>query len=45
VRGDRELADGDRVELYRPLRIDPREARRQLASLGRTMRDGVKDPD
>lgn len=36
-RGHR-LADGDRVELYRPLQIDPREARRQLAQSGRTMR-------
>jgi putative ubiquitin-RnfH superfamily antitoxin RatB of RatAB toxin-antitoxin module len=25
------LRDGDRVELYRPLRIDPREARRERA--------------
>ncbi|TVQ43493.1 MAG: RnfH family protein [Gammaproteobacteria bacterium] len=33
------LADGDRVELYRPLAIDPREARRQLARHRRTMRD------
>ena len=29
---------GDRVEIYRPLEIEPREARRQLASMGRTMR-------
>lgn len=28
---DAVLADGDRVELYRPLRIDPKEARRQRA--------------
>jgi uncharacterized protein len=28
---DRALADGDRVEIYRPLRIDPREARRWRA--------------
>ena len=35
---DRRLAAGDRVELYRPLEIDPREARRQLAEAGRTMR-------
>jgi putative ubiquitin-RnfH superfamily antitoxin RatB of RatAB toxin-antitoxin module len=28
------LADGDRVELYRPLQIDPKDARRQRA--GRT---------
>ena len=31
------LTDGDRVEIYRDLEIDPREARRQLALLGRTM--------
>jgi len=31
------LSDGDRVEIYRMLEIDPREARRQLALLGRTM--------
>ena len=29
---------GDRVELYRELEIDPREARRQLALVGQTMR-------
>lgn len=28
---DTRLADGDRVELYRPLRVDPREARRARA--------------
>lgn len=40
------LVDGDRVELYRPLAIDPREARRQLARHRRTMRDGLADsPD
>lgn len=26
------LADGDRVEIYRPLKIDPKEARRKAAS-------------
>ncbi|MCH7821697.1 MAG: RnfH family protein [Proteobacteria bacterium] len=31
------LRDGDRVEVYRQLKIDPREARRQLALAGRTM--------
>lgn len=31
------LSDGDRVEILRPLELDPREARRQLALLGRTM--------
>lgn len=33
------LRDGDRVEVYRPLAIDPREARRRLAERGLTMRD------
>jgi len=36
-----QLQSGDRVEIYRSLEIDPREARRQLALLGRTMRDEV----
>ncbi|HSG59531.1 MAG TPA: RnfH family protein [Woeseiaceae bacterium] len=35
---DHVLADGDRVEVYRPLEMDPREARRQLAQAGKTMR-------
>ena len=26
------VAEGDRVEIYRPLKIDPREARRERAS-------------
>jgi putative ubiquitin-RnfH superfamily antitoxin RatB of RatAB toxin-antitoxin module len=29
---DTRLADGDRVELYRPLKLDPKEARRKRAS-------------
>jgi hypothetical protein len=37
VERDHVLSDGDRVEIYRTLEIDPREARRQLALLGRTM--------
>ena len=32
---DRELQDGDRVEVYRPLKADPKEVRRQLAELER----------
>ena len=32
VSRDRPVGPGDRVELYRPLEIDPREARRQRAS-------------
>jgi hypothetical protein len=35
-RGQR-LQQGDRVEIYRPLAIDPREARRALAAQGRSM--------
>lgn len=31
------LRQGDRVEIYRPLTIDPREARRALAAQGRSM--------
>jgi putative ubiquitin-RnfH superfamily antitoxin RatB of RatAB toxin-antitoxin module len=28
---------GDRIELYRPLQIDPRDARRELAAAGMSM--------
>lgn len=31
------LADGDRVELYRPLPADPKETRRALAREGRSI--------
>ncbi len=31
------VKEGDRIEVYRPLLLDPREARRQLALAGRTM--------
>lgn len=37
------LSDGDRVELYRELQLDPREARRQLALLGQTMGGGSSE--
>ena len=40
---DRIVIDGDRVELYRPLELDPREARRQLALTGRTMSNPDSD--
>jgi uncharacterized protein len=36
---DTVLRDGDRVELYRPLAVDPKEARRQ-----RYQRDGLRRP-
>lgn len=32
IEDDHVLADGDRVELYRPLLLDPKEARRQRAA-------------
>lgn len=35
---DRRLQVGDRVEIYRPLQIDPRASRRLLAQAGKTMR-------
>ena len=38
VEPGRVLKDGDRVEVYRPLAMDPREARRKLALAGKTMR-------
>lgn len=40
VDGSRLLEPGDRVEIYRPLKADPRETRRRLAAQGRTMGRG-----
>ncbi len=37
------LKDGDRVEVYRPLLLDPRESRRRLAQLGLTMRESERN--
>lgn len=37
VERDQPLEDGDRVEIYRPLAIDPREQRRALAAQGKSM--------
>ena len=34
---DQPLQDGDRVEIYRPLSIDPRDERRTLAAKGLSM--------
>lgn len=34
------LQSGDRVEIYRPLLADPKEVRRQLALVGKTMGKG-----
>ena len=37
VQRDQVVKEDDRIEIYRPLQLDPREARRQLALTGRTM--------
>ncbi len=37
VAPERVLRPGDRLEILRPLQIDPREARRRLASAGQVM--------
>ena len=37
VEKNRIVKEGDRIDIYRPLELDPREARRQLALTGRTM--------
>ncbi|GAA6138473.1 RnfH family protein [Arenicella sp. 4NH20-0111] len=34
---DHLLEEGDRVEIYRPLAADPKEVRRKLALMGKTM--------
>ena len=34
---NRRVRDGDRIELYRPLQMDPRDARRKLAAVGKSM--------
>ena len=37
VKRDKALRAGDRVEIYRPLRADPKHVRRELAKLGKSM--------
>lgn len=37
VPADTPVKEGDRVEIYRPLKADPREVRRRLAAEGKTM--------
>lgn len=37
VQADYLLEEGDRLEIYRELTADPKEVRRQLAKLGKTM--------
>lgn len=40
VKLDAILSDGDRVEIYRPLIADPKEARKKRAAEGKVMRKG-----
>jgi putative ubiquitin-RnfH superfamily antitoxin RatB of RatAB toxin-antitoxin module len=37
---DHLVAEGDRVEVYRPLTADPKQIRRELAAQGKTMARG-----
>lgn len=37
VKPDHVLGSGDRVEIYRPLKADPKIVRREMAALGKTM--------
>jgi putative ubiquitin-RnfH superfamily antitoxin RatB of RatAB toxin-antitoxin module len=41
----RQLADGDRVEILRKLKIDPRTSRRELAKEGQFMSGSGAGPD
>ena len=43
VKLDQVLDHGDRVEIYRPLVADPKEARRKRAAEGKAMRKGRGD--
>ena len=45
VERDQVLQAGDRIEIYRPLKIDPREARRRLAAEGKSMGRTENDSD
>jgi uncharacterized protein len=38
---DQPLSSGDRVEIYRPLIADPKEARKKRAAEGKVMRKGA----
>lgn len=39
---DVELSPGDRVEIYRPLIADPKEARKKRAAEGKVMKKGAR---
>ncbi len=40
---DAALHEGDRVEIYRPLIADPKEARKKRAAEGKTMKKGARE--
>ncbi|MCB1802038.1 MAG: RnfH family protein [Gammaproteobacteria bacterium] len=40
-----ELVDGDRVEIYRPLIADPKEARKKRAAEGKQMKKGARETE
>jgi putative ubiquitin-RnfH superfamily antitoxin RatB of RatAB toxin-antitoxin module len=42
---DAELGEGDRVEIYRPLIADPKEARKKRAAQGKPMKKGGGSAD
>ena len=42
VTAERILQEGERVEIYRPLKADPKEVRKLRAAQGKTMRKGGK---
>ncbi|MCB1799023.1 MAG: RnfH family protein [Gammaproteobacteria bacterium] len=39
------LNDGDRIEIYRPLIADPKEARKKRAAEGKVMKKGAREQD
>ncbi len=43
VKADSELFEGDRVEIYRPLIADPKEARKKRAAEGKSMKKGQRE--
>jgi putative ubiquitin-RnfH superfamily antitoxin RatB of RatAB toxin-antitoxin module len=43
TKGDTELREKDRIEIYRPLIADPKEVRRKRAAQGKRMKKGGGD--
>jgi putative ubiquitin-RnfH superfamily antitoxin RatB of RatAB toxin-antitoxin module len=39
------LNDGDRIEIYRPLIADPKEARKKRAAEGKAMKKGAREKE